>query len=124
MCRNIRPLFNFEPPATDDEESAPRRVPVGRARLALPHPSQANAAAFDRAVDDVAKSARTLLAALVTNAEPRDRGLEAEKARARNRVRFGAGLAGPPRGGLHCGKVDCCEISMIREFHACCARGA
>ena len=56
------------------------------------HPSQANAAAFDRAVDDVAKAARTLLASLVTNAEPRDREREAEKARARNRVRFGAAV--------------------------------
>ena len=91
MCRNIRPLFNFEPPATDDEIRA-ASLQFVRKISGYTHPSQANAAAFDRAVDDVAKSARTLLAALVTNAEPRDRALEAEKARARNRVRFGAAV--------------------------------
>ena len=73
MCRNIRTLFNFEPPATDDEIRA-ASLQFVRKISGYTQPSQANAAAFDRAVDDVAKAARTLLAALVTNAEPRDRG--------------------------------------------------
>ena len=85
MCRNIRTLFNFEPPATDDEIRA-ASLQFVRKISGYTHPSQANAAAFDRAVDDVAKAARTLLAALVTTAEPRDRGREAEKARARSRA--------------------------------------
>jgi hypothetical protein len=93
MCRNIRPLFNFEPPATDDEIRA-ASLQFVRKISGYTHPSQANAAAFDRAVDDVAKAARALLASLVTTAEPRDREREAEKARARGRLRFaGAGRA-------------------------------
>jgi hypothetical protein len=87
MCRNIRPLFNFEPPATDDEIRA-ASLQFVRKISGYTHPSQANAAAFDRTVDDVAKAARTLLASLVTTAEPRDRQREAEKARARSRIRF------------------------------------
>jgi hypothetical protein len=89
MCRNIKPLFNFEPPARDDEIRA-AALQFVRKISGYTHPSQANAAAFDRAVDDVAKAARTLLASLVTSAEPRDRQREAEKARARNRARFPA----------------------------------
>ena len=81
MCRNIKTLFNFEPPATDDEIRA-ASLQFVRKVSGYTHPSQANAAAFDRAVDDVAKAARTLLAALVTTAEPRDR---ARRGRARPR---------------------------------------
>ena len=93
MCRNIRPLFNFEPPATDDEIRA-AALQFVRKISGYTHPSQANAPAFDRAVDDVARAARTLLASLVTSAEPRDRQREAEKARARSRARFPAAHAG------------------------------
>jgi hypothetical protein len=89
MCRNIRPLFNFEPPATDDEIRA-AALQFVRKISGYTHPSQGNAAAFDRAVDDVARVARTLIASLVTSAEPRDREREAEKARARGRARFAA----------------------------------
>jgi hypothetical protein len=89
MCRNIRPLFNFEPPATDDEIRA-AALQFVRKISGYTHPSHANAAAFDRAVDDVARAARALIASLVTTAEPRDREREAEKARARGRARFGA----------------------------------
>jgi hypothetical protein len=89
MCRNIKPLFNFEPAASDDEIRA-AALQFVRKISGYPHPSQANAAAFDRAVDDVARAARTLLASLVTSAEPRDRAREAEKARVRNRARFPA----------------------------------
>jgi hypothetical protein len=87
MCRNIRPLFNFEPPATDDEIRA-AALQFVRKISGYNQPSQANAAAFDRAVDEVSASARRLLASLVTSAEPRDRAVEAEKARARSRQRF------------------------------------
>ena len=93
MCRNIRPLFNFEPPATDDEIRA-AALQFVRKISGCTHPSQANAPAFDRAVDDVARAARTLLASLVTSADPRDRQREAEKARARSRARFPAAHAG------------------------------
>jgi hypothetical protein len=87
MCRNIRPLFNFEPPATDDEIRA-AALQFVRKVSGFSKPSQANAAAFERGVDDVAKAARLLLASLVTSAEPRDRGIEAAKARERSRLRF------------------------------------
>ena len=93
MCRNIRPLFNFEPPATDDEIRA-AALQFVRKISGYTHPSQANAPAFDRAVDDVARAARTLLASLVTGADPRDRQREAEKARARSRARFPAARVG------------------------------
>jgi len=93
MCRNIRPLFNFEPPATDDEIRA-AALQFVRKISGYTHPSQANAPAFDRAVDDVARAARTLLATLVTSADPRDRQREAEMARARSRARFPAAHAG------------------------------
>ena len=89
MCRNIRPLFNFEPPATDDEIRA-ASLQFVRKISGYIHPSQANAAAFDRAVDEVARTARALLASLVTTAGPRDRAVEADKARARSRARFAA----------------------------------
>jgi hypothetical protein len=87
MCRNIRPLFNFEPPATDDEIRA-AALQFVRKISGFQKPSAANAAAFDRAVDEVARSSRLLLAALVTSAGPRDREIEAEKARERSRLRF------------------------------------
>jgi hypothetical protein len=87
MCRNIRPLFNFEPPATDDEIRA-ASLQFVRKISGFTRPSKANEPAFDRAVDDVAKAARLLLASLVTTADPRDREIEAAKARERSRNRF------------------------------------
>lgn len=87
MCRNIRTLYNFEPPASDAEIRA-AALQFVRKVSGYNKPSQANAAAFDRAVDDVAASARRLLASLVTSAEPRDREIEAAKARERSRARF------------------------------------
>lgn len=88
MCRNIRTLFNFEPPATDEEIRA-ASLQFVRKLSGFPHTSRANQAAFDRAVAEVAESARKLLASLVTQAQPRDREVEAERARARSRERFG-----------------------------------
>jgi hypothetical protein len=88
MCRNIRTLFNFEPPATEDEVRA-SALQFVRKLSGFNTPSQANAAAFDRAVDDVSAAARTLLASLHTHAPARDREIEAEKARARSQERFG-----------------------------------
>ena len=87
MCRNIRPLFNFEPPANDDEIRA-AAVQFVRKISGFSRPSQANEAAFERAVDEVASVSRRLLASLVTHAEPRDRAAEAERARDRSRLRF------------------------------------
>lgn len=87
MCRNIRPLFNFEPPATDDEIRAAALQYV-RKISGFQKPSAANGPAFDRAVDEVARVSRLLLASLVTAADPRDRETEAEKARERSRLRF------------------------------------
>lgn len=89
MCRNIKPLFNFEPPATDDEIRA-AAVQFVRKISGFGKPSQANQAAFDRAVDDVASVSRRLIASLVTSAGPRDRATEAEKLRERSRQRFAA----------------------------------
>ena len=88
MCRNIRTLFNFEPPATELEirDAALQFV---RKLSGFAVPSQANAAAFDRAVEEVAASARVLIASLVTTSQPRDREVEAAKARARSAARFG-----------------------------------
>jgi len=87
MCRNIKTLFNFEPPATEDEIRA-SALQFVRKLSGFNKPSQQNAAAFDRAVEEVADVARRLLASLHTNAPARDRDLEAEKARARTRERF------------------------------------
>ena len=89
MCRNIRTLHNFEPPATDDEIRAASLQYV-RKISGSTKPSQANAAAFERAVDEVAEASRRLLDALVTRAEPRDRAVEAERARARAAKRYAA----------------------------------
>jgi hypothetical protein len=87
MCRNIRTLFNFEPPATEDEIRA-SALQFVRKLSGFNKPSQANAEAFDQAVDEVSAAARRLLQSLATNAPPRDREAEAEKARARSRERF------------------------------------
>jgi hypothetical protein len=88
MCRNIRTLFNFAPPATEAEIRA-SSLQFVRKLSGFARPSQANQAAFDRAVDEVADAARRLLAALETAQPPRDRDIEAEKARARSEKRFG-----------------------------------
>ena len=87
MCRNIRTLFNFEPPATEDEIRA-ASLQFVRKLSGFTHPSRANAAAFDRAVDEVTEVARRLLGALETASPARNREIEAEKARARARERF------------------------------------
>jgi hypothetical protein len=88
MCRNIKTLFNFEPPATEDEIRA-SALQFVRKLSGFGRPSQANQAAFDRAVAEVSDSARKLLASLHTHAPARDREIEAEKARERSRLRFG-----------------------------------
>ena len=87
MCRNIRTLFNFEPPATDQEIRA-SALQFVRKLSGFTHPSQANAAAFERAVDEVTETARRLLAALETASPAKNREAEAMKARARARQRF------------------------------------
>jgi len=89
MCRNIRTLHNFEPPATDDEVRAAALQYVRKVSGAT-KPSQANAEAFDRAVDEVAGATSRLLAELVTTAPPKDREVEAAKRRARAAERFAA----------------------------------
>lgn len=88
MCRNIRTLHNFEPPATEDEIHAAALQYV-RKISGSTKPSQANQAAFERAVDAVALASRELLGALVTTAPPKDRDVEAAKARARAAERYG-----------------------------------
>jgi hypothetical protein len=87
MCRNIKTLFNFEPPASDDEIRA-SALQFVRKISGFTHPSKVNEAAFNRAVDEVTASARTLLASLATAQPPRDRVIEANKARARARARY------------------------------------
>ncbi len=88
MCRNIKTLFNFEPPATEEEIRA-ASLQFVRKLSGFNKPSQANEAAFERAIEDVTAAARLLMQSLSTQAAPRDRETEAEKARERNRVRFG-----------------------------------
>ena len=88
MCRNIRPLFNFEPPATEAEMRA-AALQFVRKVSGFAKPSQANAEAFERAVDEVAEAARKLILSLHSAAPPRDRETEAQKARERSRLRFG-----------------------------------
>ena len=88
MCRNIKTLHNFSPPATDDEVRA-SAIQFVRKLSGFTRPSKANEAAFDHAVERVALAARELLEALVTNSPPRDREAEAAKARARAASRFG-----------------------------------
>ena len=87
MCRNIRVLHNFEPPATPEEIEAAALQYVRKISGAS-KPSKANEAAFERAVAEVTEVSKRLLASLVTNAPPRDREVEAEKARARAAARF------------------------------------
>jgi hypothetical protein len=88
MCRNIRPLHNFAPPATSEEVHAAALQYVRKVSGAT-KPSQANAEAFDRAVAEVAEATERLLDSLVTTAPPKDRAVEAEKAKARSLARFG-----------------------------------
>ena len=96
MCRNIKTLFNFEPPATE-LEIRDASLQFVRKLSGFSVPSRANEAAFEQAVEEVAASARRLIASLVTHAEPRNREVEAAKARARSEERFGArpGTDGP-----------------------------
>jgi hypothetical protein len=89
MCRSIKTLHNFEPPATDQEIRA-SALQFVRKLSGFARPSQANQPAFDRAVDEVTRAAHELLASLVTNAPARDREVEAAKARARAAQRYGA----------------------------------
>lgn len=88
MCRNIKTLFNFEPPATE-LEIRDASLQFVRKLSGFNVPSKANEAAFEQAIEDVAAAARTLIASLVTNAEPRNREVEVAKARAASLVRFG-----------------------------------
>ena len=89
MCRSIKTLHNFKPPATDDEIRA-SSLQFVRKLSGVTRPSKANEAVFARAVDQVMQAARTLLDGLVTNAPPRDREIEASKARAKAADRFGS----------------------------------
>ena len=93
MCRSIKTLHNFEPPATDEEVRA-SSLQFVRKLSGFTRPAKANEAAFDRAVDRVAEAAHELLDHLVTTAPPRDREAEAAKARARAAERFGLARAG------------------------------
>jgi hypothetical protein len=89
MCRNIKTLFNFDPPATDEEIRA-ASLQFVRKLSGSTRPSKANEAAFERAVDGTVRVARQLIDSLVTNATPRNREVEAARARARAAKRFGA----------------------------------
>jgi hypothetical protein len=89
MCRNIRTLFNFEPPATE-QEIRDASLQFVRKLSGFNTPSKANVVAFERAVDEVAAAARALMGSLVTNTGPRDRAVEARKAKARAAERFTA----------------------------------
>ena len=91
MCRNIKPLFNFEPPATEAEIRA-ASLQFVRKLSGFNAPSKANEAAFERAIEDIATAARALVDSLVTTADPRDRETEAARARARSAARFGLPL--------------------------------
>ena len=95
MCRNIKTLHNFKPPATEDEIRA-SSVQFVRKLSGFTRPSKANQPAFDRAVEQVAAAARELLQSLVTNAPPRDREVEASRARARTADRFRSSEASGP----------------------------
>ncbi|MGD9510955.1 MAG: DUF2277 domain-containing protein [Geminicoccaceae bacterium] len=90
MCRNIKTLFNFAPPATEAEVRA-AALQFVRKISGFNQPSHANEEAFGRAVDEVAAAAQRLMGSLVTSAQARDREVEAQKARERGRVRFAAG---------------------------------
>ena len=91
MCRNIKTLHNFKPPATEEEIRA-SSLQFVRKLSGFTKPSKTNEEAFNRAVDQVAQAARELLDSLVTNAPPRDREVEAAKARARSAERFGSAV--------------------------------
>ena len=93
MCRNIKTLYNFKPPASDEEIRA-SALQFVRKLSGFTRPSKANQLAFDRAIEEVTRAAQDLLGALVTTAPPRDREIEASKARARTADRFH--LAGGP----------------------------
>jgi len=90
VCRNIKQLYNFDPPATDDEIRA-ASLQFVRKLTGFNKPSQANEAAFNRAVDDVTAAARVLLESLTTSAQPKDRDVEIAKLRERSRLRFSRG---------------------------------
>ena len=92
MCRNIKTLHNFKPPATDEEIRA-SSLQFVRKLSGFTKPSKANEVAFNRAIEEVAQAAHRLLDSLVTNAPPRDREVEAMKARARTAERFGSAVA-------------------------------
>ena len=89
MCRSIKTLFNFEPPATDEEIRA-ASLQFVRKLSGFNSPSKANEAAFDRAIQDIAAAAHALIDSLVTTADPRDRDVEAARAKAKTAARFGA----------------------------------
>ena len=91
MCRNIKTLFNFDPPATDEEIRA-ASLQFVRKLSGFNAPSKANESAFNAAIEEVAASARRLMDSLETNAPPRDREVEAAKAKARSAERFGRAL--------------------------------
>ncbi len=88
MCRNIKTLFNFEPPATEEEIRA-ASLQFVRKLSGFNSPSKANEAAFARAIEEVAAAVTTLISSLVTTADPRDREIEAARAKARAATRFG-----------------------------------
>jgi hypothetical protein len=90
MCRSIKILFNFDPPATEEEIRA-AALQFVRKLSGFNAPSKANQAAFDRAIEETADAARMLISSLVTSAEPRDRVTEAKRARARSAARFSPG---------------------------------
>jgi len=90
MCRSIKTLFNFDPPATEEEMHA-AALQFVRKLSGFTHPLKANEPAFDRAVEEVTAAARNLIQSLVTTADPRDREIEAARARARTALRFGSG---------------------------------
>jgi hypothetical protein len=96
MCRSIKTLHNFKPPATDDEIRA-SSLQFVRKLSGFTRPSKANEVAFARAVDQVARTVRELFDSLVTSAPSRDRDVEATKARARTAVRFASGGPSAPR---------------------------
>jgi hypothetical protein len=89
MCRNIRTLFNFEPPATEAEIRA-AAIQFVRKLSGFNHPSKINEAVWDRAIEDVTSASHALISSLVTHADPRDREIEAARARARAAIRFKA----------------------------------
>ena len=98
MCRNIKTLFNFDPPATDEEIRA-ASLQFVRKLSGFTAPSKANEEVFRRAIDDTFAVARRLVDSLTTTAPPRDRAVEAEKAKERARVRFGRPATAPNRPG-------------------------